>query len=276
MMGVWDFWEFEPFRNAFLASLILAPTCAVLGVFITSKGMSFFSDAIAHSALTGAALGYAINEWVGWDLSPQAAVLGFSLILASVMAHFFNRTQLRPDTVIAFSLTGSVALGYLILSQIRGGRSIESLLFGSVFNTKVADLWFEVGLAVGIFAFLSWHVRGLLLGIVQPDLARIQGVRLRRLNFVFAWVVAATVAACLNLLGVLLVSAFIVIPAAAARMVAGSFRQMIGLSAFLGTLGAGLGCWGSFQVDWPTGPCMVMAQILILLACGMVGGLRSS
>jgi len=270
-----DFWHVEFMRNTLVSALILGPACALLGVFVTLRGMAFFSDALAHSAITGVALGYLLQEWLHWNVDPMLFVLLFSLVLATVMAYFFDRTKLRPDTIIAFSFTGSVALGYLIISCGLGKyRLIDGILFGSIYSNSLQDIFRQAVLALAIVGILFYNLKSYALGILQPDLARVQGIRLERLNYLFALLVAATVTVCLKMVGALLLSALIVIPPAAAKVMAGNFRNMLLLAPVLGLLAAVCGVLLSFKVNAPSGPVMVLVNVGFLLGSLVVAGLQ--
>jgi len=271
LLGLWQF----PFvRHALLSALLLGPACAYLGVFITLRGMSFFSDALAHAALTGVAIGFLLQTfWPGLPLLP--VVLLFSLLLAAGMARIAEKTTLRPDAIIAFSFTGSVALGVAVLSKLGKYRLLDGLLFGDIYASGTADLWAEAALALALFAFLGWNRRAYLLGIVQPDLARVEGLPVARLNLLFALVVAATVTVCIKMLGTLLLSGLIVIPATAARLVAKNFAQLTVIALALGGTAALGGIALSCVFDLPAGPSIILLNIALLLGCRGVGSRRS-
>jgi ABC-type Mn2+/Zn2+ transport system permease subunit len=266
--------EYEFMRNAFLSALLLGPTCALLGAFVTMRGMAFFSDALAHSALTGVALGFLLQESLSLPIDPMVTVLLFSFALATIMSWFFERTSLRPDTIISFSFTGSVALGILILHALDKGRLIHGLLFGSIYANDTSDLVKQAVLAVTVFTFLLWKARAYALASLQPDLARTQGIHLERLNYLFALLIAATVALSLKMAGALLISAMIVTPPAAARLVARSFRQFLILSILFGISGGGLGILLSAELNTPSGPTIVLTNLSILTAALALTRLR--
>ncbi|MDR1305011.1 MAG: metal ABC transporter permease [Verrucomicrobiales bacterium] len=264
-MTLTDLWQIEFMRNTLWSALILGPACALLGVFVTLRGMAFFSDALAHAAVTGVALGYLLQEAAALTAPPLLFVFAFSAVLATLMAWLFERTRLRPDTVIAFSFTGSVALGYVIISGLGKHRLIEAVLFGSIYANTPRDLLVQLALALTVSGVLLWNLKPLALGILQPDLARAQGVRLGRQNYWFALLLAATVTVCLKMLGALLLSALIVVPAAAARLAAGNFKQLLLLAPLIGLCAAVGGALLSFAADLPTGPVIVLANAGILL-----------
>jgi ABC-type Mn2+/Zn2+ transport system permease subunit len=262
-----DFWNIEFMRNTFLSALILGPSCALLGVFVTLRGMAFFSDALAHSALTGVALGFLLQELFGWGVDPMLIVLIFSILLATAMAYFFEKTTLRPDTIISFSYTGSVAFGVIVLSMLGQYRIINGILFGSIYANSAADLYKQLALATVILGFTIWKLRPYTLAILQPDLARIQGINTSRLNYLFALLIALTVSVTLKMAGALLLSALIITPAAAGKILARDFRGLLLLSPLLGLIAAGSGVLISYQLDSPTGPTIVLTNVAILLLC---------
>lgn len=259
-------------QRAFFIALIAGPMAGLLGTFITLKGMSFFSDAISHGAMTGIALGLILN--ITQDAtSPamQVVLVVFCTSLGLLMAWLLEKTSLRSDTIIAFTFTGSVALGVVIIQKLSGYRMIEAALFGDILGAGDEDVWVIAGLSLLVVAFLMFNGRALCLTIVQESLARVEGVRVRLLNYLFITLVALVIALLLKQLGALLISGLIVIPAAAARVVAGNFRQMMIFGAVFGLVGAALGVWASYHADTPTGPTIVLADVGILIVCLVAG-----
>ncbi len=255
-------------RYAFLIALIAGPLGGVLGSFVTLRGMSFFSDAISHGAMTGVTLGFMLNlaQGVG-DPGMQLTLVGFCVAMALFMAWILERTTLHADTVIAFTYTGSVALGVVLISRLRGSRALEGALFGDILASTAMDVWIMGALALVTLGFLALNLRPLTLVVVQENLARLEGYNTRRLNYAFVVLIALVIALLLRQLGALLISGLIVVPAAAARVVAGTFRSMLLLSAGFGLVGAASGVFGSYHLDTPTGPTMVLADVLILILC---------
>jgi ABC-type Mn2+/Zn2+ transport system permease subunit len=261
--------QYDFMRYALISAAILGPMCAFLGVFITLRGMSFFSDAISHASLTGIAIGFFLQDYWGFPKDLFWVVLGFNSVLSLVMAYFFQRTPLSPDTIIAFSFTGSVALGVLIISRLGKYRLLDGLLFGDIYSNGPMDIFYQVVLAIGVVGFIAWNMKGLSLMILDGDLAKSQGYRLEGLNYAFALLIAATVAVAIKMLGTLLLSALIVIPPAAGKMVARSFKQMLLISSGIGLFGSLSGVLISYLMDTPTGPTIVLVQLFCLvLACG--------
>ena len=269
---MWELWQYDFMRRALLAAVLMGPVCGLLGVFITLRGMAFFSDAIAHSALTGIALGLFLEQvlqpWfnladVMWLQS--LLLLVYCLGIALIMAFLFERSHLRADTIIAFCFTGSVALGVLIISKLHRYQFLEGALFGDI----NANSWSSIGLlaflAVFCFLFIFLNLRALTLTTLQEELAKSDGIPTRRLNYALVVVVAATVALSIKLLGALLVSALIVIPAAVAKVVAPNFRVMLLVAMGIGLVASVGGVMVSYQFDTITGPTIVLCHLAFLI-----------
>ncbi len=269
-----EFLELPQMQRAFMIALIAGPVAGLLGTFITLRRMSFFSDAISHAAMTGVALGFLLN--LARDINSQAMQLTlvvFCSLIALLMAWLFDRTTLHADTVIAFSYTGSVALGVIIISRLRGYRVLEGALFGDILASSTSDLWVTLALAGCTLLFLVFNMRALALCVVQESLASLEGVNIKRLNYCFVVLIAIVVALLLRQLGALLISGLIVIPAAASRVIATNFRRMLIFSALFGMAGAATGVCSSYYLDTPTGPTIVLADVLILSGCMVVSAL---
>ncbi len=266
-----EFLELPQMRYAFYVALIAGPVGGLLGSFITLRGMAFFSDAISHGAMTGVTLGFALT--LAQDLNDpmmQLIVSVFCVVMALLMAWLLERTTLQTDTVIAFTYTGSVALGMIMISRLRGSQGLEGALFGDILASSASDVWMMAGLAVVTCGFLFFNLRPLTLAVVQENLARVEGFNTRRLNYAFVVLVALVIALLLRQLGALLISGLIVVPAAAARVVAPNFRAMLVASALFGFVGAALGVFSSYHLDTPTGPTMVLTDVAILTLCLLV------
>ena len=261
-------------QRALWIAMIAGPVLGLIGTIITLRGLAFFSDAISHSAMTGVGLGLMLrlaNEVYGPSM--QVVLVVFCCLIALVMAWLLERTSLRADTVIAFSYSGATALGVILISRLKGYQSLEGVLFGEILFASDRDVWLVIGLAVVVCVFLALNLRGLLLCTIEENLARLSGINVRRLNYSFVVLIAFVVALLLQQLGALLIGGLIVIPAAASRMVAKSFRQMLFLSAVFALLAGVLGILASAQYDLPTGPSIVLANTSVLLLAMIVGRL---
>lgn len=256
----------EPFmQRALAAALMLAPLCALLGVFVTARRLAFFSDTIAHGALAGVALGF----W--WGLTnPTPAIVCFSLGVALAVLWLKENTELFTDTILAVVLSGTVSFGIILLSLLRGYRGeIQRYLFGDILAVGRQDVIWAAVLFVGVGAWVLSRLSGLALLTASEEVAHVTGVPVRRLNYFFVLTLALVVATSIRLLGIILVTSLLVIPPAAARNVSRNFRQHIVWSVIVGLAGGLGGILLSYQIDAPCGPTIVLTCIaLFLLSLG--------
>ena len=263
----------EPFmQRAFLAALLLAPLCGLLGVFVTARKMAFFSDTIAHGALAGIALGL----WIGFtNLTIPMTI--FSFIVAAAVLWLKQNTELLNDTIMALLLSGSVAVGIVVLSVLKGHRrEINSYLFGDILAVEPADVWLAAGLfGVGCIIVFS-RLNAFALITAHEDLAHVAGIHVRGLNLLFIMLLTVTVAVSIRLLGIILVTSLLVIPAASARNLSRNLRQQLIGSFIIGILGGIGGIVLSYELDAPCGPAIVLVCIACFLASMLLGKVRGS
>jgi len=263
---IWaEIWSYDFMRYTLISATILGPTCALLGVFVTLRGMAFFSDALAHSAITGVALGFLIEERFGLNIDPMLVVLVFSLVQALIMARLGRGGTLVPDTVIAFSFTGSVALGVVIIALLGKYRMLDGIIFGSIHANDATDITHQAILALVVAVFVIGNMRSLALTTLNPELAHVQRLPAFFLHYGFALLIAGTVVLSLKMLGALLLSALIVIPAAAGKIASRGFQGLLIVSLTIGLLAPWAGVWSSWKYNIPTGPAIVLCNIALLL-----------
>lgn len=262
----------EPFmQRALLAALLLAPLCALLGVFVTARRLAFFSDTISHGALAGVALGF----WWGMT-DPTLPMVGFSLLVAVVVLWLKENTELLTDTILAVLLSGSVSFGIILLSLLKGYRGeIQRYLFGDILAIGTTEVQWAVVLFVVIGGGVLLNLSSLALLTASEEVAHVCGVPVRRLNYVFVLTLTIVVAMSIRLLGIILVTSLLVIPPAAARALSRNFRQQIVLSILVGLAGGFGGVMLSYQLDAPCGPTIVLTCIAMLIMAVIIGQLRS-
>jgi zinc/manganese transport system permease protein len=248
-------------QRALVAALLIGPLCAFLGVFVILRQMAFFCDAIAHAALAGIALGLLLQ------LHPMAVLVVFSLMVAAAIVFTFERTTLSRDTIIGVYFSGALAFGVLVLNAMEGYPiDLMAFLFGDILAVGPWDLIIVAALALVVVAVVLTRLRSFVLLTLNPDLAQVEGLPVRAYHYCFVGLLALVVTAGLKMVGIILVSALIVIPPAAARNVAQTFSAMLVLSAVLGLASSLTGVVASFQLDTPTGPTIVMVCVAIFAA----------
>ncbi len=258
-------------QRALLAALLLAPLCALLGVFVTARRLAFFSDTISHGALAGIALGF----WCGLA-DPTLPMVGFSLMVAMVVLWLKENTELLTDTILAVLLSGSVSFGIILLSMLKGYRGeIQRYLFGDILAIGTSDVRWALVLFIIIGGGVLLNLSSLALLTASEEMAHVCGVPVRRLNYLFVLTLTIVVAMSIRLLGIILVTSLLVIPPAAARALSRNFRQQIILSILVGLIGGIGGVALSYQLDAPCGPTIVLTCIAMLFVSVVTGQIRS-
>ena len=250
------FLEYPFMQRALLVGTAIGFLCATIGVYVTLRSMAFFSDAIAHAALAGIALG------VIFGIAPVPAAVLFTLVIAVGITYLTFHTELSSDTVIGVFFSGSLALGVLLIGMQEGYQTdLLSYLFGDILAVTQLDVLLALGLAALVMTVLFMR-SGLLVKIAfNRDLAAVEGVRVVAWDYIFMTLLALTVAVSLKTVGIILVSALIIVPAAAARNVAPNFRVLMLLSIIIGVVSALSGLIVSYYLNTPSGPTIVLVSI---------------
>ncbi len=252
-MELFSFWEYDFMRTALWAILLLVPLLSLLGTLVVNNGMSFFSDALGHSALTGVAIGVVAGvsqyQWV---------MVAFAVVFALLMNRIRHARIASTDTVIGVFSSVGVALGLLLLSRDGNIANYQSLLVGDVLRITPADLW-VVGAALAVTVML-WVIGfgGFHAISISPAVARSKGLPVRLLDNLFVVLVAVVVMLSIHWVGLLLINAMLILPAAAARNVARSMRSFHLLSILFGLFAGVLGLLLSYYNAVATGPTIIL------------------
>ena len=250
-------YQFTFMKNAFLAILLLTPLLGLLGTMAVNHQMAFFSDALGHSALTGIGLGIILG--LRNDL---VAMLVFGIIWAILICVIKQSGSASADTVISVFSSTSVAAGLLILA--RGGKfaKYSALLIGDILAVTPGDLFWLLLALVGTLIFWALLYNSLLLTSVDSQLARSRGIKTRLVECAFVVMVAVAVMLSIRWVGVMLINALLILPAAAGRNLARSARQhavwSVVLALFCGILGLTL----SYYLDTSAGASIVLVSAL--------------
>jgi len=257
--------EFTFMKNALLAILLLTPLLALLGTMAVNQQMAFFSDALGHSALTGIGLGIVLG--VSSDL---LAMLVFGVVWAILICRIKQTGAASTDTVISVFSSTSVAAGLLILSRGGGFAKYSALLVGDVLAVTPEDLiWLLLALIGGV-ALWAVMYNQLLLGSINPSLARTRGVRVQLVECAFVVLVAVAVMLSIKWVGVMLINALLILPAAAARNIARSSRQHAAWSVGIALVCGFAGLVSSYVWDTTVGAAIVLyAAVCYFISLGL-------
>jgi zinc transport system permease protein len=241
-------------KRALLGLLLVAPAAAAIGVPLVQHRMAFFSDAIGHSAFTGVALGLILGISPSWTVSAFGAVVAVAIVLVR------GRTGLSADTVTGVFFSAVVALGIAIISRERGlTRNLPAFLYGDPLAVTDAELAWMAALLLLVSAWLALSYNRILLLGIHEGFARTKGVPVRAVEISFALVVALVVTAAIRAVGILLVTALLVIPAASARNVARAAAPALWISVGIALLSGVSGIVASWYLDTATGATVVLA-----------------
>ncbi len=226
---------------------------ATLGVLVVLRKMSFFSDAIGHSALAGIALGLLLN------INPFVAALIFALLVALGIAGVRSISRLSIDTLLGVFFSASVAVGVILVSITPGYQAdLISFLFGNILTVTSGDVLLSFIIAAIVIAILAWSGKGLVAIAVDQELARAEGIPVARYELLFLLLLAAVIAVTIKFIGIVLVTALLIIPAASAQNVARSLASMFGLSIAISLVSVVVGMAVSAWVSIPSGPAIVL------------------
>jgi len=246
--------------RSLIAGLITSFLCAVIGVFVVVRKMSFFAHAVSHSALTGVAIGYLLN------LNPFAFAIGFGLLTGLSVSYLVEKSKLFTDTVIGILLPFTMSIGLILLSFVKGYKpDVMSYLFGDILATNISDIFIIV--FVGLFSLVLVFAlfKQFVLLSIDRDYGEIRGYRVELLDYTFMFLVSLIVLLSTKIVGIILVSALVVIPSATAIKFASNLKQTFIISVVVGVLGTILGIVFSFSFNLPTGPSIVTVISLIFL-----------
>lgn len=242
--------------RAGFAALGVAIPAALLGCFVVWRRMAYFGDATAHAAVLGVALA------LGFGVSIFAGV-GLVALTMALTIHYLTSKGQTADTILGVFAHGALALGLVSVALIPGQRvDLDAYLFGDVLTVSKSDLIVIWGGAAVVISLLAWQWPRMLTATVSPDLAAAAGHNPRRAQLILTLMLAAIVAVAIKVVGALLITALLIIPAATARVFARTPEQMAMVAAGVGALSAIVGLWVAVVLNTGVGPTIVCTATL--------------
>jgi zinc transport system permease protein len=243
-------------QRALMAGVALGLILPFLGVFVTLRRMSFFGDGIAHATLAGVAIGIIAG------ISPFLAALGIGVLFGAAVFLLERKTIISSDALIGVLFTGSLAFGIVLISLQHGYQpELLSFLFGSILSVSSQDLSIILVFSAVIFVILLKLVRQFTLLALDKDTAWLYKVRIELLDFIFYELVCVTIVLGVKLLGIILVSALLIIPPTIAKMLAPSFKTLIFGSLIAGEIFILVGLILSYVFDLPSGATIILVGV---------------
>ena len=248
------------FMRAIVAGIGIALIAGPLGCFIVWRRMAYFGDTLAHASLLGVALALL------FDGNIMLGVFGVSIAISLGIWAFERHANLTTDTLLGLFSHAALAIGLLVLALMTWVRAdIMGLLLGDILAVSRVDIAFIYGGAVLIIVTLVFIWGDLFAATVNPELAEAEGVNIKRANLIFMVLMAIVIALAIKVVGALLITALLIIPAAAARRFSSGPEQMALLASAIGVAAVIAGLFGSLQLDTPSGPSIVVAAFSIFL-----------
>jgi zinc transport system permease protein len=253
--------QFPFMQRAIAGGVLLGLLGGLLGCFVTLRQLSFFSHAVGHAALVGIALGVLLQ------LPPNSMLLPFTLAFGLVVLYLIDQTDLWSDNVLSIVLSGALAIGVILTSFIQGYRgNLIGILFGDILAINRSDLILTTLLFLGSSVFLLLTLDQQILVTLNQAIAKVQGVSVQLHRYLFVVLLSLAVAVSIKAVGILLVNAFLVIPASTAKLVSHRFTNFLWFSLALGVLSSLAGMLVSGALNFPSGPSIVLVQFVLFLA----------
>jgi len=252
MSFIQDIQQYEFLQKALFTSVIVGIICGVLGSFIILRGMSLMGDAISHAVLPGVALSYmmGINYFYG--------AVTFGLMTAFGIGFITQNSRVKNDTSIGIVFSAFFAVGIILIGKANTSTDLTSILFGNVLSVRNSDMWMTLAVGVVVLIAVALFYKELLVSTFDPTLAAAYGLPNKLIHYFLMVLLTLVTVASLQTVGIILVVAMLITPAATAYLLTNRLSIMITISAILGALSAVIGLYISFVYNWPSGAAIVL------------------
>lgn len=261
--------QYEFFRTGIAVAMLAGALCGLLGVYIVLRGMSYIGHGLSHAIFGGAVVSFVMQ----WNFYLGAGLWGF--LTAVLINQTARRTRIGADAAIGVITTASFAVGVALISRYRRfTQSFDAALFGNILGVTWDEVAVVAGITVLVAAVILVAYKQLLFTTFDAEVAQVYGVRTQWIDTLFALALAAAIIASMQVLGVTLIAAALVIPAITARLLTDSFNRMMAYAVTIGVLCGALGMYLSFYVDIASGATIVLLQSTFFVFALIVSGLR--
>ncbi|MCO8127931.1 metal ABC transporter permease [Acidimicrobiia bacterium EGI L10123] len=261
--------EFQFFQNGLVVATVAGALCGLIGVYVVLRSMSYIGHGLSHAIFGG----FAVSALAGVNVFLGAGLWGLASALA--VSSVTRRRPIGSDAAIGVITTASFAFGLAVL-QLGGGADVDAdaALFGNVLGVTRGDVWIVSGVTLFAIAVIVLRYRSLLFVTFDPEVAEASGVKVARIDALLMLVLAASILATMNVMGVTLIAAALVVPAVVARMVTSSFSTMLWLSTLIGAVCGFVGMNLSYHLDVASGPTIVLVGGALFVGALAVTGVR--
>jgi len=267
--GILEPYRYEFFTNGIIVATMAGALCGLLGVFVVLRGLSYIGHGLSHAVFGGAAASavMGVNYFVGAGL--------WGVLSGVLIARISRRRLIGADAAIGVVTTASFALGLALLNRYgQAQRSIEAVLFGSVLGVRTSDIIAVAAVSLLAVAVVTVAYRRLLFATFDPDVARVSGVRVSGMEALLMVMLSATILVTMRVIGTLLISALLVIPASTTRMLTNSFARMLWIAPVIGAASAFVGMNLSYHLDTSASATIILVGTLLFIVVWFATGAR--
>ncbi|MFS2222125.1 metal ABC transporter permease [Pantoea sp. B65] len=262
--------SFPFMQRALLTAIVSGSVCAILSCYLVLKGWSLMGDAISHAVLPGVVLAYI----AGAPLVVGAFASGLCCAIAT--GYIRDNCRIKEDTVMGIVFSGMFAIGLVIFSRIESDQHLSHILFGNVLGVTPAEFWQCVAISTVVILVMLVKRKDMLLYCFDPAQARVIGLRVKWLHYGLLSMLALTIVAALQAIGIVLVIAMLITPGITAFMLCRRFSAMLICAVLSAALSAFTGTLASFWLDAATGPCIVLIQSMLFLLAWLLVSIRTA
>jgi ABC-type Mn2+/Zn2+ transport system permease subunit len=249
-------------QRALLSATIIGTVCAIIGVYVVLRGMAFIGAGIAHASFGGVALGITLG------VNPLLTTILFCLATAWSIAFLSEGRKVSEDSAVGIFFASSMAFGVLLIGLMKGYQAdLFGYLFGNILAVSPADLWSSLAIGALVILLVWFFFKEFLLFTFDPEMARVTGLPVKALNLLMMSMIAVTIVISIKSVGIVLVSALIVTPAASAYLLSDDFKKMMLLSIILGVGSTWTGLLLSVWLNLASGATIVMVATVIFFIC---------
>ncbi len=256
-------------QKAFLTAVLVGVLGGVVGSFVVLRGLALMGDAISHAVLPGVAISYMAG------ISFFFGAFGFGMLTALGIGFLTQKTRLKNDSAIGIVFSTFLALGVVLVAKAETTVDLTQILFGNILAVRTSDMWLTVAVTALILTLVALFYKQLLVSTFDPILAQVYGVPVRLIHYGLLTALTLVSVVALQTVGVLLVVALLITPAAAAYLLTTRLSRMLFLAGFFGALSAGLGLHLSFAYNLPSGATIVLVASALFLLSLLISQVRN-
>ena len=257
------------FRHAIWVAVLTGGLCGLVGTYVVLRGMSYIGHGLSHAVFGGAAIAIALS------VNPLAGAFAIGVVAAIMINGISRRRTIGADAAIGVITSAMFAVGIAIVSVGSLTRLSDALLFGNVLGVTLRDVLLVAGVAVASAIVVFVRYRPLLFSTFDPEVAEVSGVRTAWIDLLLALMLASTITVTMNVVGVMLIAAMLVIPPVIARVLTDSFHRMLWISVATGAVCGFVGVYLSYYLDWPSGATVVLTAATLFSVAYLVSSLRN-